>query len=147
MANLTPKNHAFPLVVVTYGAHRIEGFADQGDAISWSADGDSITITQGPDGELAINKMLDKPATLTLRLMSTSTSIDYLSGLRNVQKQPGFLGPYPACSVVDANTGSTLTADQAWITKAPPVSYGTEASVVEFTIQGRFLQNLSGAAI
>ena len=147
MGNLTPANHSFQLVVASYGGVRISGFADQGDPISYAPNGEDVTSSQGPDGETVINKMAQRNSRLTLRLMAGSGSVDYLSDLYNVHRQPGFRGPYPACNVTDANTGSTITAAQAWIVGAPPVAYGSEAGVVEFVIEGGFLQVMRGALI
>jgi len=146
MANLTPKNFAFNNVVVTYDAVRIEGFADQGDAIQWAPNGEAITSTMGPDGELAINKQVEKPARLTLRLMATSESVGYLSALANIQRQPGYAGPYPACSIVDGNTGSVWTSPAAWVVQQPSTSFGTEVGSVEFVIEGKWVVSLKGVS-
>jgi len=146
MSDLTPKNHSFALTVVTFGTHRMQGFAE-GEPISWASGGETTTGAQGADGETVINKKGERLSRLTVRLMASSASNTYLSAQYNILKQPLYQGKYPPCIVNDANTGSTHTAPRAWIVQAPSTGLGEEAGTVEWIFEGLFLQNLSGALI
>ena len=146
MADLTPKNHSFSLVNVMVGAHRVSGFAE-GEPISWSPNNETITGAQGADGETTINKKGQRISRLTLRVMSSSLSVTFLSALFNTHAQPGFLGPYPPVSVTDINTGSTLVAPRAWIVQAPAFGLGEESGTFEWIIEGQFTLNLKGSAV
>ena len=143
--SVTPKNYDFRDVVVTYAGPKIEGFAEQGDAVSIEPAAESIRSVQGADGELAIIKGPAKPVRVTLRLMHTSASVTHLSTHANLQANARGPYLYPALLITDLNTGSIYTLPQAWVVQQPSASYGSEIGVREFVLEGLAEIQMKGA--
>lgn len=122
--------------VVTYNGVLVTGFAD-GDSITIAADADAVSSQQGADGEIVINAGPTKPSTVTLRLMSTSSSVPYLTGEALIQHQRGATATaFGPLSVINSASGQVTSFAQAWFKRVPDQSMGVEAGVVEFVLGG-----------
>jgi hypothetical protein len=104
------------LVTISFGAVPLVGFAD-GTFISASRTEDSFTHKVGADGSGARSKTANKSGLVTVTLLQTSSSNDYLSAL-NVADELSNAGVLPLL-IKDAGGTSLLFAAEAYIVKPP----------------------------
>lgn len=110
-------------IIVIYGGVPIAGFAD-GTFVSVSPAGDRFGKGVGADGEVSRNKSNDNTSEVTLTLMQTSISNDYLSGVLNLDKLSN-AGKLPL--MIKDMLGTTLLAwSEAWIKTPPTVDMSKE---------------------
>ncbi len=108
---------------IIFGGVAISGFAD-GPFISVAPAGDRFTKVSGADGEKARSKSNDYSHEVTLTLLQTSASNDYLSTIHNIDKLSN-LGKLPL-QIVDLNGTTILSWSQAWIRAVPTVENAKE---------------------
>lgn len=115
-ADPTVRTYDPKLVVVTFGAVIVTGYAD-GTFISIAQNGDSFEKVRGADGGVdRVNKNAsDYSVTITLK--RTSLTNDALSAISIADKISN-TGKYPL-TVKDLNGTSLFFAAQAWIAKEP----------------------------
>ncbi len=115
-----------------------------GDFVEIDYLNDDFVETVSLDGEVTRSKTNDGRADVTLKVMQTSESNKYLSSLR----QGDLLAPngagVGAMMIRDRQGFSIYTAAQAWIVKAPKVTFGQKASVLEWKIRCAKLLAFSG---
>lgn len=130
-------------VQVAFAGIPVQGYAD-GDflAISWETD--AFTDVVGTDGDVSRSKTNDRRATVEITLMSTSPTNDLFSALHIADlNAPGGAG-VGALLITDLNGTSLYTAGNAWISKAPDVTYGREANERVWTLRVDNLRAFTG---
>ena len=111
-----------------------DGYAD-GEWLRIQRDGPAFTDVVGTDGEVTRSKTNDDRATVTLRLMSSSATNALLSALHNSDKNtPGGVG-VGAFLLRDRQGTTLISAEKAWIAKAPDTSEDRTATVREWVIR------------
>lgn len=121
-------------VQVAFAGVPVQGYAD-GDFLTISHETDAFSDVVGTDGEVSRSKTNDRRATVEIILMSTSPTNDLFSAIYLADiKSPGGAG-VGALLVTDLNGTSLYTAGNAWIMKAPDVTYGREANERTWTIR------------
>ncbi|MFX0205153.1 MAG: DUF3277 domain-containing protein [Candidatus Hodarchaeota archaeon] len=110
-------------IIVTFGGVPISGF-DDGTFISVAPSSDYFTKKSGADGEVARAKSNDYTDEVTITLMSSSASNDYLSGIVLLDRTSN-TGVLPL-QILDLN-GTTLHFwPSAWIKSRPTSDFGKE---------------------
>ena len=141
----TPKltSYSFDEVTATLGAILLDGYQD-GEGISIEQTEAGWKSTVGADGKVTRAKMLDKTATIYLRLMQTSAANDFLSALYEVdQAAPNGAGVVPLF-IRDRSGRSLHTAAEAWIQKKPDPVYDRTPTPRVWEIAVADLKNFIG---
>lgn len=118
-------------ISVTVGGVDIHGFPD-GDFVSVEFAEDAFSAVQGADGEVTWNKNPNTLATITLTLMATSPSNDYLSTLHITDKLSG-LGTAPIM-IKDTKGRDLFISEAARIMKFANMTKGKEAGTREWKL-------------
>jgi hypothetical protein len=119
------KNYDFKKVSVIAGSQPLQGFAE-GDAVTIETNEDAWLLLNGADGESTRAKNNNRSGRVTVVLLGSSSSNDYLSALHTADQLSGN-APFPI--MVKDNTGTSLhSAATAWIVKPPAATFGKEAS-------------------
>lgn len=89
---------------------------------------ESFTMKKGGRGHVTRSKTLDNTSIVTITIMQSSASMDLLGALHTLDRNaPNGAGVVPLW-IRDRGGRSLYTAPQAWIAKAPDVTFGTEAT-------------------
>ncbi len=120
------KEYNFKDVSVSYGGVLIDGFAD-GDSVVIDYNREMSTEAVGADGEGAVSKLNDDSGTITLRLLQTSKSNDFLNGHALAKTNAPLF-------IRDNNGASLYVAENAWIKSRPSSVFGTEVSEREWIL-------------
>ena len=118
-------------VVITVDGTAIGGYAD-GTFISIEREEESFSKVVGADGAAARSKATNRSARITLTLMQTSPSNEFLSMLlaRDERNNSGVF----AVIVKDNSGSSRFFSATGWIAGLPTVEYGKEISNREWLI-------------
>lgn len=138
MAQGDLKTYAKDEVIVTFGSHQVQGFAD-GDTITCVRDGRNWSMAPGDDGEVTRSKLVAKHGRVTLVLKASSDSNDVLSGIAELDYRTG-AGVLPL-SVRDLSGRSLHFCENAFIEGIPDAAYAQEAGSREWVI---LCPNLNG---
>ena len=117
--------------LVIMGGVPINGFAD-GTFISIERDEDTFTKTVGADGCVTRSKTNNKAATVTITLLQTSPSNDYLSGLHKLDEEAN-LGVVDIL-VKDLNGTTFFYSAVSWVQKPASIENAKEIGEREWTI-------------
>lgn len=120
------------------------GYAD-GDFVTIEQDTDDFTDVAGTDGQVTRAKSSDGRATITIRLMQSSKTNPLLSALNQLDKNTPNGAGVGALMVRDKNGTSLHVAAEAWIAKAPAITYGREATAREWKLRCANLVNFVGS--
>lgn len=108
---------------VSYGGEPITGFAPGSGSIDWVFDKDMVNKKVGPDGEGAFNLIQDRSGTVTLKLLCTAASNDYLASIY----VPLSAGAFVTLPLLISDTyGNTKLFGNFAIQKCPDVKFGEE---------------------
>lgn len=125
-------------VIVTANGIPLTGFAE-GDSITIErVTPERVTSKVGIDGESCRAIVNDLRGRVKLRLMHSSMSNPILDAYAKADRATG-RGAF-ALNVTDLNSGSNYTMPRAWIAQMPPVAFGNEVGVREWTIDGDYLE-------
>lgn len=114
------------------GALPVTGFSD-GDMVRIERNEDLWTLMVGADGESTRSKSANKSGKITLTLLASSDSNDYLSGLQAADELTG-KGTFAV--LIKDNFGRSLySAATAWITKHPNAAFAKESGTREWVIE------------
>jgi hypothetical protein len=128
-------------VTVALGPIMLQGFQD-GEGVTIEQAAETFTAVVGMDGQVTRSKTLNRMATITIKLMQSSTANDLLSALHILDRDaPNGAGVVPLY-IRDRNGRSLYTAAQAWISAPPSVTYDREATSREWVIQVARLERL-----
>jgi len=130
--------------VIVGGVDIDAGFAD-GEFCRVEQETDDFLDVVGTDGEVTRSKSNDRRATVTLLLMQTSSSMQYLSGLSNLDRNtPNGAGIVPVM-IRDRNGETIYEAEQAWVRRPPNASFDRQATTREWQIRcGQLERNDAG---
>lgn len=130
-------------ITVSFAGIVVEGYAD-GEFVRIERDTDDFQDVVGTDGEVSRARSSDLRATVTIILMQTSPSNALLSALRQADlDNPGGAGVGPL--VIRDRLGTSIhRSDQAWIAKAPDVSYDRTPTPREWKIRCARLTGVDG---
>lgn len=130
-------------VVITVGGVPIQGYAD-GEFITVEQVSNAFDDVAGTDGEVARSKSNDRRATATIKLLQTSESNLYLSGLHNVDLAAPNGAGVVSFQMVDKQGQTIIHADQAWIVKFPDNSMDRTAKSREWQIRIAHVNRIEG---
>jgi Protein of unknown function (DUF3277) len=132
-------------VQISFAGIPVEGYAD-GDFLTITV-AEAFTSVVGTDGKVARSKTNDGRAQIELRLMNTSPTNAALSAIHNADKYaPGGAG-IGAFLCVDLNGTSLYAGGNAWIKKAPDVTFGREANERVWQIEIDTIRDFTGGNI
>lgn len=110
-------------------------------------DSDQFLDVVGTDGTVSRSKSNDLRATVTVHLMQTSPSNDFLSGILNgdIRADSGF--GVSGLAIVDNGGQSLYVAPDAWIMKFAEPAFGREAQERAWAIRCARLESFTGGNI
>jgi hypothetical protein len=142
---LTPRltNYGFDQVVFTLGGIIIDGF-DEGEGFTISTE-PGFTKKVGADGKVTRSKMMNRSATIELKLLQSSATNDALAALFNLDiAAPNGAGVVPLF-IRDGSGRAVYKAAEAWIASAPAdVAFGEEATTRTWMIDCAVLERFDG---
>lgn len=131
-------------ISIIIGSRALHGYSDS-DFVAVDRNEDNWTLLVGADGESTRSKNANKSGRITITLLASSDSNDYLTGLAVADELSGrstFSG------LVKDPFGTTLHAfATGWIVKQPTTTFGKEAGTREWVIETDELVNYTGGAI
>jgi hypothetical protein len=119
-------------VIAVWGTIMLQGFTDDGDAISVAYDEDHVTKKVGLDGEVARAMNGNRTGKITLRFMATSMTNDLLSAAAAADPITR-TSVYPF-TLKDLSGNTLVLTDKAWVLKSPGPAYGKEVGVREWVL-------------
>ena len=130
-------------VTASFSGVLMQGFGD-GEFVKIEMTSDAFTSVVGTDGEVTRSKSSDGRAKITVTLMQSSETNDKLSALYNLDRStPGGAG-VGVFYVRDRGGRSLYVAPQAWIMKAPDVTFDREPTPREWVFECASLQRVDG---
>ncbi len=129
---MTVKTYDPKEVSVIIGSQPLGGFAD-GDFVTVERNEDGWSLLVGADGETTRAKNANKAGKITVRLLASSASNDYLSELQIADELSG--SATFGLMVKDNRGTSIYAAATAWINKQPPAAFGKDAGTREWVIE------------
>lgn len=127
--------------VISLGAG--SGAAEEG--ISVDPTGDIGTMLVGADGAGQHSLHGDKSGRLTVRLLKTSPTNAKLAAMYAFQTASASAYGQNTIVVTDVNRGDVVTCRQVAFAKAPPLSFGKEAGVVEWEFNAVIIDRALGS--
>lgn len=110
-------------VQLAIGPHIVTGFAD-GTFIQVDRNADQFQVVVGADGEAARAASADKSGTVTVTLMQTSASNDFLSAALNTDELTN-LNTMPLL-MKDISGRTLVQAAEGWVKKYATIEMGKE---------------------
>lgn len=136
------KQYSFLNTVLLVDGVEIEGYDEGDDVIQLERTNDSATDVVGADGTMTVSVSADRTGTCTFRIMQTSDSNTYLSGLIAAQENGAFA---PVFVQFKDTTGLDLASGtQGYITRPANMKRGTNAQAQEWVIKCERLDLLHG---
>jgi hypothetical protein len=129
-------------VAVVFGVP-ITGFGPD-TFVSIEYDEDAFTKTIGIDGESCRAKAHNKGAKVTITLMQSSASNDYLSALFNADNLSTSGDGILPLAIKDFTGNTSLIAETAWIMKLPTTTFAREVEMREWTFDTDSLEGIIG---
>jgi hypothetical protein len=119
-------------VIVTFCGTRITGYAD-GDFCTAARNGDSFTLTKGADGEGARSANPDKSGKVTITLLQTSSSNDFLQAQLDLDERTDE-GKGPLF-IRDLSGRTLVESPEAWVVKPTDPNFSKEIGGREWVIE------------
>ena len=119
-------------VVMVCGSHTITGYADDSFLVI-EPKGEGILAKSGCDGEVARAIDPDSRSSIKITLLQNSQSNAWLQAMHNKDRKTGE-GLFPVL-IKDLRGGLVLSADSAWVLKAPSRTFGKDTNNREWTIE------------
>jgi len=136
------KEFSFLDTLLLINGIEMSGFDEGDDVISLERINDSAAHKIGTDGEMTVSISADRSGMVKFRLMQTSDSNTYLSGLINAQENGAFI---PIFTQFKDTRGLDMgSGTQGYITRPAPMVRGTNANSQEWTIVVERLDLLHG---
>tara|TARA_R110000851_G_scaffold96792_2_gene209936 strand:+ start:20426 stop:20845 length:420 start_codon:yes stop_codon:yes gene_type:complete len=136
------KEYSFLDTLLLLNGVEISGFDEGDDVISLDRLNDSATHKIGTDGEMTVSISADRSGTMTFRLMQSSDSNIYLSGLITAQENGAFVPIF--AQFADTKGLDLGSGTQGYITKPAPMVRGTNANSQEWVVVVERLNLLHG---
>jgi hypothetical protein len=120
-------------VTVIINGHEVTGYAD-GSFLTVSQVADGITTMVGADGELARAINTDTRVDITLTLLQTSPTNDFLTSIyaADAISCGGVIGPI---EVADLCGTTMFAASNTWVTKLADIEFAKEITNRAWTLQ------------
>jgi len=133
------KAYGFGTVVVTVNRVPIDGFAGGDDCVSTEKSVVNISAVVGASGEMMANISADQSGKITLKLLKTSTSNKYLTGLLKRQNLAIANGVLPGLTVrvQDIARNDIVIMQPAFIEKTPSNAFGEKGKEREWVFIGQ----------
>lgn len=106
------------------------GVSDEGISVDPSAEVDTMVI--GADGGGMHSLHADKSGKVSVRLLKTSPINGLLSAMLAFQRSSAATHGQNTITIVDMARGETVTCQGVAFTKAPALTYGKDAQLVEW---------------
>ena len=138
------KDYSFLNTILLVNGVEITGYDEGDDVISLERINDSASHKVGTDGVMSVAVSADRTGTVTFRLMQTSDSNTYLSGLIAAQEN----GIFVPTTVLfkDTRGGDLGTGTQGYINRPASMVRGTAVNAQEWVITVERLDLLYNAA-
>lgn len=138
------KEYSFLNTLLLVNGVEISGFDEGDDVIALERINDSAAHKIGADGEMSVSISADRSGTVTFRIMQTSDSNSYLSGLINGQENGAFVPIF--VQFKDTLGGDLGSGTQGYITRPASMVRGTNANNQEWivTVERLDLLHLGG---
>lgn len=131
-------------VTVTVGSYKLSGFSE-GSLVKCERNQDSFKLTVGGDGHQIRSKSPDRSGKITVTLLQSSASNEFLSSLA-VMDETGTADPVTApapapnggiqsVTVKDLNGNTVWSSPEAWVMKPPSASFEKEAKDREWVLE------------
>lgn len=139
------KEYSFLDTLLLVNGIEITGFDEGDDVIILDRITDSASHKVGTDGEMSVSISADRSGTVTFRLMQTSDSNSFLSGLISAQENGLFVPIF--VQFKDTKGNDLGSGTQGYITKPAPMTRGTAVNAQEWviTVERLDLLHLGGA--
>lgn len=128
-------------VSVIVGSQPVTGFAE-GEFVKVERNEDGWSLLVGADGEATRAKNNNRSGKVTLTLLASSASNDYLSELQTADELSG--NSTVGIMIKDTRGTSLYTAATAWIAKQAPASFGKDAGTREWVLETDELIQFAG---
>lgn len=130
-------------VQVIIGDHIVTGYAD-GSFLSVERNSDQFQAITGADGESARVASADRSGLMTLTLMQTSESNDFLSAKLSEDEETN-LGTFPVL-IKDLQGTTLVQSAEAWVKKYATVEFGKDDAQREWVIETGDLRLVVGGS-
>jgi len=134
------KEYSFLNTLLLINGIEINSFDEGDDVIQLARAGDSTSHKIGTDGEMSVSISADRSGAVTFRLMQTSDSNAYLSGLVNAAENGAFVPIF--VQFKDTKGGDLGSGTQGYLTKPADMVRGTNANNQEWVINTERLDML-----
>lgn len=124
------------LVVSSFAGTPLTGFAD-GNFITAERNSDGITLKVGADGESAVAVSADESGKVTITVLNTSKTNDYLSLCANLHTR----GPL---QIKDLSGRLLVNAEDAWVVKQAAITKSKEVEDNAWVIETGNLAIVNG---
>lgn len=131
-------------IAISLGSILAGGFTD-GDFVTAERAEDAFTSKSGADGLVTRTHNRNAIGTVTLTLMAESPTNDLLSALH--EEDVLFHTGVRSLTIKDLFGNTLVFAEEAWVKKPPPVTYGKESGEREWVIECAELLIHSGGAL
>lgn len=136
------KEYSFLDTLLLVNGVEVDGFDEGDDVITLERLNDSASHKIGTDGEMTVSISADRSGTCTFRLMQSSDSNTYLSGLITAQENGTFI---PIFLQFKDTRGLDLgSGTQGYINRPATMTRGTNANSQEWIITVERLDMLHG---
>lgn len=128
------KRYSFQDTIMVVNGVEITGWADGDDVIDIERRADSITDKMGADGGMMISVGTDKSGSVKFKLMQTSPSNTYLTGLIALQEAAG--STFVPCFLLfrDTYRQDLATGTNGYIKKPAKMTRGAQGNTQEWEI-------------
>lgn len=126
------KEYSFLDTLLLVNGVEISGYDEGDDVIKLERINDSTSHKIGTDGEMTVAISADRSGSVIFRLMQTSDSNEYLSGLINAQENGAFVPIF--VQFKDTRGGDLGSGTQGYITKPAGMIRGTAANNQEWMV-------------
>lgn len=126
------KEYSFLDTLLLVNGVEIGGFDEGDDVINLERLNDSATHKIGTDGEMTVSISADRSGSVTFRLMQSSSSNAYLSGLINAQENGAFTPIF--VQFKDTRGNDLGSGTQGYINRPASMTRGTNVNGQEWVI-------------
>lgn len=126
------KEYSFLDTLLLVNGVEISGFDEGDDVITLERLNDTAAHKVGTDGEMTVSISADRTGTVTFRLMQTSDSNSYLSGLITSQENGAFVPIF--VQFKDTRGGDLGSGTQGYIQRPATMVRGTNANSSEWVV-------------
>jgi hypothetical protein len=128
------KRYSFQDTVMVVNGVEITGWADGDDVIDIERRNDSITDKMGADGGMMISVGTDKSGSVKVKLMQTSPSNAFLTGIMSLQEASGSLFVPVFVKFQDTYRQDLAIGTQGYLKKPAKLTRGAQGNTQEWEI-------------